>query len=285
MTIQRSFFQRLLCLTLREQACALAALLCLYGITGPVFAQSADERSRIVDIPLAAVHSEIGFAIWNQSTRKMICEENNQCLTPENSNLNRFILQVQRISQALQAGADEIYPDMVERYPGMTGGRFDIFVVEGHDPGSASSSNGKIALNTALGEWQPYDEWLAFVIAREMGHVISRHHEENSASSIATSLIMNVLIPGSGLLKAVVSAGSGKIASLSNHDVQELEADMVAFRLLKASGFGLTDTSLALSVAPVYQNQSTWTQALLRSKEKLALELRASRITLAAAFH
>jgi len=278
MTIQRSFVQCVLCLKL-----ALAALLCVFGINGQTFAQSADDRSRMVGIPLAAAHSEIGFAFWNPSTRKLLCEDSNQCSTPENKDLNRFILQVQRISQALQAGAYEIYPDMAARYPGMTDGRFDIFVVEGRDPDSASSANGKIALNAALGQWQPYDEWLAFVIAREMGHVISRHHEENSASSIATSLIMNVLIPGSGLLKAVVSAGSGRIAALSNHDVQELEADMVAFRLLKASGFGLTDTSLALSVAPAYENQSAWTQALLRSKEKLALELRASTITLAAA--
>jgi Zn-dependent protease with chaperone function len=58
--------------------------------------------------------------------------------------------------------------------------------VTGDEAGSASSANGRIALNAALGKLAPYDEWLAFVIARKMGHVIARHHEENSAASMAT---------------------------------------------------------------------------------------------------
>jgi Zn-dependent protease with chaperone function len=172
--------------------------------------------------------------------------------------------QVKRVAGALQEGVRDMYPDLAQRVPGLGGG-FDVYVAEGNEPGSASSANGKIAINEALGVVQPYDDWVAFVIAREMGHVIARHHEENSAASIAASVFMNIVIPGSGLLKSAVSAGGSGIAAKSRQDAQALEADAIAFSLLKAAGFSLRDVSLSLLVSPALPDDDPWSNNFRKS--------------------
>ena len=186
----------------------------------------------------------------------------------------RFNRQVQRVADALQTGVQRLYPDLAERVPGLVDSRFDVYIVDGNDPGSASSTNGRIALNASLGTWMPYDDWLAFVIAREMGHVIARHHDENSTASIATSVIMNIVIPGSGLLKSAMSFGGSGIAAASKRDVQALEADAIARSLLTASGFSLREVSLSLLVAPSLGDDGQWSASLRRSSDNLLAELR-----------
>ena len=195
----------------------------------------------------------------------------------------RFPLQVERIAGVLQKGAESLYPDLAQRVPDLVDGRFDVYIVEGDQPGSASSANGRIALNAALGARQPYDDWMAFVIAREMGHVIARHHEENSAAGIATSVIMNVLIPGSSLLKALISAGGSEIAAKSQRGVQALEADAIAFELLQAAGFRLRNIYLTLLIEPALLDDGSWSEGLRVSSGRLLAEVRRSEFSVATA--
>jgi Zn-dependent protease with chaperone function len=194
----------------------------------------------------------------------------------------RFGQQVQRIAGPLQKGAQDLYPDLAQRVPRLAGSRFDVYIAEGNDPGSASSANGRIALNAALGARQPYDDWMAFVIAREMGHVIARHHEENSAAGIATSVIMNILIPGSSVLKSLISAGGSGIAAKSKRDVQAQEADAIALGLLEAAGFRLRDIYLALLIAPVLPDEGTWSKSLKVSSDNLLAAVRRSELAVVA---
>lgn len=208
------------------------------------------------------------------SRKTVACDENTNCPTQADKDAIRFDLQVQRIAGVLQNGAEYLYPDLAQRIPGLEGSRFDVYVVDGDEPGSSSSANGKIALNAVLGAWQPYDDWLAFVIAREMGHVIARHHEENSAASITTSVVMNFLIPGSSLLKGVLSTGGAGIAGRSKRDVQALEADAIALSLLKAAGFRLRDVSLSLLAAPAMLDDGLWSQNFRKSSDNLLVEVR-----------
>lgn len=140
--------------------------------------------------------------------------------------------QVKRVAARLQAGAQRAYPDALKRIDA-----FDVYIADTEKPVAMSSGTGKIALSAGLLRAQPGDAWLAFVIAREMGHVISGHHDSNAGASIAASLVMNLIVPGSGLLKSALSLGGSEIASASGSERQGAEADQVAFRLLEAAGY------------------------------------------------
>lgn len=233
-----------------------------------------DSRARIIDVPLASTHADIAFSMTTGSRQRPVCVGTENCQELADSDqVVRFALQVERVAEVLQSGAESLYPDLAARLPGLAHGRFDVYVADDNEPGSASSANGRIALNSALGVWRPYDEWLAFVIAREMGHVIARHHEENSAASLATSVIMNILIPGSGLLKSAMSAGGSRIASVSKRSVQAREADAIAFKLLEVSGFRLRDVSLSLRTAAALPDDSGWSNSFRKSSEDFLAEV------------
>lgn len=192
-----------------------------------------------------------------------------------------FSRQVERIASVLQEGARQRYPDLAQRVPKLLDRRFDVYVVTGDAPGSASSANGRIALNAALGAWQPYDDWLAFVIAREMGHVIARHHEENSSASMITSMIMNVFIPISGFLKSLITAGGSRYAAISKRDVQAQEADAIALELLETAGYRLRDVSLALRAAPALPDDDQWSRSFRKSSDKLVAEVQRTEFAIA----
>lgn len=229
----------------------------------------------MIDVPLAAIHADIGFTVSGSYRQEMDCNAAGNCLgqtAPEGA--TSFSLQVGRVAAALQAGAETLYPDLVQRVPGLAPKRFDVYVVAGAEAGSASSANGRIALTAALAKLEPYDEWLAFVIAREMGHVIARHHEENSAASMVTSLILNILLPGSSLLKTAISAGGAGIAANSKREVQAPEADAIALELLAAAGFGLDDVALALRAGSAPAGDVLWAQAFRTSANRLQAQAR-----------
>lgn len=251
------------------------------GLAGCATVQNED-RARIVDLPLASAHADFAFTLTTGSRQLAACDEGTNC--PEQGDRDaakRFALQVQRVTGVLQKGAEFQYPDLTQRLPGMVGSLFDVYVVDGDEPGSASSANGRIALNAGLGARNPYDDWLAFVIAREMGHVIARHHEENSAAGIVTSVIMNILIPGSSLLKTLMAAGGSEVAAKSQRDVQALEADVIALDLLQAAGFHLRDISLTLLIEPVSLDQGPWSKGFQVSAEHLQAEVRRSELAFA----
>lgn len=247
------------------------------GNMGGVAAQQANDRERMLDIPLASAHADIAFTLTTKSRQSTSCDGSESCPTKSGmAEATGFALQVQRIAGTLQRGAQNLYPDLAQRTPGLVDSRFDIYVVDGDDPGSDSSANGRIVLNAGFGTRRPYDEWIAFVIAREMGHVIARHHEENSSAGIATSVLMNILIPGSSLLKGLLSAGGSEIAAKSKRNVQALEADAIAIDLLEASGFRLRDLYLTLLIEPVLLDQGKWSKYFRDSSDNFLARFRLS---------
>lgn len=264
-------------------ALLLVATACL-GITGCATV-SSENRARLIDIPLASAHGDISFSVTTGSRHDASCKEGEVC--PESSASQatiRFARQVQRLAGVLQKAAQDLYPDLQQRVPGLSASRFDVYVVDANEPGSASSPNGRIALNSVLGAQFPYDDWVAFVIAREMGHVIARHHEENSLASMATSTIMNIILPGSGLLKMLISAGSSAIAAKSQRGVQALEADAIARDLLVAAGMRLREVSLTLLIDPVRLDDGTWSEDFRRSSDNFIAHARKSEFVVATAW-
>jgi Zn-dependent protease with chaperone function len=240
--------------------------------------QPAGERTQLFRMPLASTHADLSFSFSTGPRRLGSCGASDSCAQqPELNPGQDFVLQVERIARALEASARIVYPDLAQNAAALPRNGFDIYVVDSDQPGSASSANGRIALNSALGTWQPYDEWLAFVIGREMGHVIARHHEENSTAGITTSLLMNILLPGSGLLKNLLSASGSRIASGSKQDVQEKEADVIAVNLLQTAGFRLHDVSLSLRAASTSLNNNAWSLRFKKSSAWLVTEHSASQ--------
>lgn len=259
--------------------CSLLLLVAaLLGLSGCATAPN-QERTRMLDMPLALTHADLSFSMNTGIRQYAVCEGNNGCRTAaERGAAQRFALQVERVAATLQAGAQRLFPDLAQRAPGLAGGQFDVYVVAGAEPGTASSANGRIALTAALGARKPYDDWMAFVIAREMGHVIARHHEENSASGIVTSVLMNILIPGSSLLKSLLSAGGAEIAARSKQEVQALEADLIALELLQEAGFRLRDIYLTLLLDPVQLDDGAWSERFRASSSNLIAAVRRSEV-------
>jgi len=249
------------------------------GMAGCATAPPPD-MGRTTVLPLAAAHSDITFMLTTGSRQQAACAEVPVCRNGGGAVAGKptpIAVQVQRVARVLQHGVESLYPDLALRIPGFTDRGFDVYIAAGDEPGSVSSASGRIALNAAFGVSLPYDDWLAFVIAREMGHVIARHHEENSSVSIATSVIMNILIPGSGLLKSAASTIGAELVVGSKRDRQASEADAIALNLLQAAGFGLHDVALSLVIASAGLDDGSWSQGFRKSSDKLIAGARGSR--------
>lgn len=244
----------------------MAIQLCIAGCGTVPFG----ERTQIINVPLAAVQSDLEFSITSGSRADFLCGDDSACASEaERVGLRLFVLDVERIASALQKEALQRYPDLAWCTPRKNGGCFDVYIVEGDAPDSSSSANGRIALSAALGRWRSYEGVLAFVIAREMGHVVARHHKERSSLSIVTSALLNILLPGSGLLKSLISTAGGRLAAISNRNVQATEADAIAFGLLKGAGFRLRDVSKDLLAMPKAVDETAWTKGFSRSSDRL----------------
>lgn len=175
--------------------------------------------------------------------------------------------QVRRVGLRLQAAAQSSYPEEVKRI-----GAFDIYVADAKEISTMSSGTGKIAINAGFASVKPTDPWLAFVIAREMGHVVAGHHESNSGASIAVSVLMTLLLPGSGLLKSAISLGGSELASGSRREKQGQEADAVAFKLLAAAGYSSKTVVRSLRQKPLGEEDAStaWATDFHASVARLA---------------
>lgn len=189
---------------------------------------------------LLGLHSAIEFGVM---------AANRQPLEASNA---AFHEQVRRIAGNLQAAARTLYPDQMKRL-----GAFDVYVGDAANCATMSSGTGKVAINAGFSKLGPADDWLAFVVAREMGHVLAGHHDNNSGASLAVSVLMNFIVPGSGVIKSVISFASSQIAAETGHDRQVKEADEVAMKLLEGAGYTRKSVALNLRLAPLAADVDT----------------------------
>ena len=235
-------------------------------------------QARIADMPLAASHADLVFSLTTGPRLDTDCRDDRKCVvTPTRSKESRFLHQVRRVARTLQRGVQATYPDLRDRAPDLADGRFDVFVVEGDEPDTDCSADGRIAVNAEFARWPLNDGLLAFIIAREMGHVIARHPEENSVACMATSVLMNVIIPGGMLLKTAVSTGGSGVAFFSQRDQQAAEADQIALNLLKASGYGLRKVAYTLRSKRLPYDDGRWSKDFKRSAATLIAEAKGGK--------
>ena len=197
--------------------------------------------------------------------------------------LARFTERIAYVGARLENAARGMSPELFERIGGFS------ISVDGHlGVSTASSAGGRIVigagvidlesrlaptgLESGLGGLEPQDTLIAFLLAREMAHVIARHAEENSGASMAVSAI-GLLVPGVNVfarfLVARISAGALR-ESWSTE--QAREADEIALALLQSSGLSLLSVSLDLGrgIDHARLPADAWGEAYLNSAQRVA---------------
>jgi Zn-dependent protease with chaperone function len=229
-----------------------------------VHAQSAESGAKPFSLPPAVseLYSRIDLYVKLAFTPAQVRNAYDP-VVPECSGPTPFEQRVVRLGERLAQVAYQLYPDLKARIP-----HFEFTVSDRLEPGIASTARGLIVVLTPVNDIVVSDETLAFVIAREMGHVISRHHEQNTVTSIAFSLAAAILAPALNLGRLLASASaaasnstlanavssgasyaSSRVMIESYGPRQRRTADAVALRLLPGSGF---DTrAVAQGITPV----------------------------------
>jgi len=214
---------------------------------------------------LSAVHSEMGMHV-NLASKADIPAP---CAGMECRLDRAFDQRVQRLGTRLAQSAFEIYPDLTERYS-----QFEFVIAEKAEPGSASCATGTVVIFRGVQKLRLDEEALAFLIAREMGHVISRHHDENSATSILFSIAAQVLFPVANLIRgsvALIQSASAMAAASSaasfvgsrivieSYKLDQLhEADAVALELLASLGWNRGEIADALATSTQVVGDDRW---------------------------
>ena len=125
-----------------------------------------------------------------------------------------------------------------------TGWEVAVFVDD--EPNAFALPGGKVGVNTGIFKVARNQDQLAAVVAHEVGHVISYHHDERITRQMGAQT-------GLGLLGALVGARYGQTAAnttgqlggaavqagllLPNNRTQESEADVVGQQLMARAGY------------------------------------------------
>jgi len=188
-------------------------------------------REQILALPaVQAAYADVSFAFSSGSPpfgASPACERD--CGSARE--LEKLARRVAVIGTSLEASARVVDPELFERIEG-----FRIELNDGIGMGTGSSAGGRIVLGSGLAQLEPEDTVIAFLVAREMAHVIARHAEENSGSSIAFSAL-GMLLPGFNFLARFIASRLGSsVLTRSWAAQQQREADEIALVLLERSG-------------------------------------------------
>lgn len=114
-----------------------------------------------------------------------------------------------------------------------------VFVDE--DPNAFALPGGKVGVYTGIFKAARNQDQLAGVIAHEIGHVVSRHHDERITRQMGAQALIGVAGAAAGDYGQLVSQGGGILAQagflLPGSRAQESEADVVGQQLMAQAGF------------------------------------------------
>jgi hypothetical protein len=224
-------------------------------------------RDQMVDLPAVQAHADVGFVL--SKSAKRIAETEAQmeaCNGPCQAQQLRFSAHVADIGKTLEAAARDMSPESMQRI-----GEFEIGVDPGLGVVTASSAGGRISLGAGLASLEPNDDVIAFLLAREMAHVIARHDEEDSGARMFFSAV-TTLLPIALVARLVASmVGSGAMMG-SWAGEQRREADEIAVALLVRTGrtvYGVA-RSLAKGLKTERLPEDEWTTRYKESAERVA---------------
>jgi hypothetical protein len=224
-----------------------------------------------VPLPVSEVYSDADMRLQlaTASSIDIPCKDD-ECTC----NLD-FDNQVQMVGYRLALAAYDAYPDLNKIFS-----EFQVEIAEKSELGSASNAGGKIVIYRGVQKLGLDDAGVAFVLAREMGHVIAQHHAENSGTRILLSIAAGVLFPALNLFNAAQVAQATQVTSAATlgstvagtatsyvgskvimaglKPEQLSEADAIALTLLDKEGWHVRDVAEALSHVPVTPGVSGW---------------------------
>jgi Zn-dependent protease with chaperone function len=248
-------------------ACGLLSGCSTHPITG---------RSQILALPaLQAVHADVGFTLSSGMRRMAAAPASCEAECKRAEARAELAARVEEIGAELQVAARGIAPELFVRIEG-----FRVELSESLGTGSGSSAAGRIVLGAELVALEPTDVAIAFLIAREMAHVIARHDEEDSGASILFSAL-GYLLPGVGVFGRLIATSLGAGALQRSWATQQrIEADAIAVALLERSG-----TSAAVAASELVEGidrkrlpDDAWGARYLESAQRVAGIAAAARL-------
>jgi Zn-dependent protease with chaperone function len=272
-------------LDLRPNFMRLTAILTILASTllGACATTSSPEGRAQIVVPteVSAVYSEVDMRL------KLVAAVDTTADAPASQACQRtgcdtpyeFERKVLQTGARLSASAFRLFPDLEKRVA-----KFDFAVANKADSGTVSNAAGAIVVLDGVRRLGLSDEALSFVIAREMGHVIARHHDEDSATNMMFSVAAGLLFPIANLIRGVAvalptsaavsatttaaSLAGSSIARASYRGSQISEADAIALQLLTEDGSELHDVAATLD-ANALRGDDRWLRELRGSYQRL----------------
>lgn len=124
--------------------------------------------------------------------------------------------------------------------------QWEVALFADESPNAFALPGGKVGVNTGIFKVARNQDQLAAVIAHEIGHVVSRHHDERITRQMGTQTglgIIGALVGsqyGQGAAQAANQIGGAAaqgLVLLPNSRTQESEADVVGQQLMASAGF------------------------------------------------
>lgn len=247
-------------------------------------ATSPEGRSQLVaPAPLqgfSAVYSEFDMHLQLVTAADAPACQDAQCVADR-----AFDQRVLALGRRLAVSAFRQHADLYLRFP-----RFEFIVVDKVEPGAASSAGGTVMVYRGLQAMNLDDAVLAFVLAREMCHIIAGHHDENVAASVLVAVAAQILFPalnigglfagsaaaaGSAAGATALTSGASFLGSralrASYRPTQVREAEVMSLKLLNAAGWEGAEVSDKLeSLRPTLSEEANWTRELRESALNVA---------------
>jgi predicted Zn-dependent protease len=252
------------------------ALLSCIALAGCAASSQTGRQQVVVPTGVSEVYSEVDLQMKLASAAAPTADQTeDQCL------LFDYQRQIRKLMERTVVTAKRLYPDIDER-----GIRFHFDVAPSAQAGVLSNAGGAIVILHGTQDMQLPDSVLAYVVAREMGHVIARHHDENSAATIMFSVLTQVLFPAAALVKglstilpstavgtavtasAVSYLGASALRTTYRSDHLR-EAEQLAFTLMAESGWDLYEVAAEAGSVTVKGGDATWLEELRGSLQAL----------------
>ncbi len=248
-------------------------LLTLSLLLGGCVATSGTGRTQVIaPQPIGAAYSEASLQ------RSLLLSETRACRPDTCGAVAAFNRRLLRTGERLvRAAAEEVRQQPIPR--------FDIRLLDTTERGTASSAAGTVVVHGGTRELDPGEPALAFLLAREMGHLMAGHHHEDSATNLAFSVVGTLLLPVGNILRgtaaaltatdgiaAATTAASyvGASAYKATYRADQLrEADLLALQLTIRAGWSLEEIADSLAAVAPRLGGEGWSGELLVSKARL----------------
>ena len=206
-----------------------------------------------------------------------------ECRQSECISRVEFDRRVTEVGTRLSAAAYKAYPELAARIEA-----FNFKVVDKAELGAGSTAGGLVVVLRPVNGIVRSDEALAFVLGREIGHVVAQHHEENTATSIVISIVATVIAPVVNVAKLMAAVYSGASAAAASASVtaasfassrviiesyrprQRGRADAIAKGLVEQIGYDARNVTAGFTDWEQSSMQSRWMRELQASVTQLS---------------